>query len=311
MANQEIFEMISAVAAGCIDKANFSNFKSFYKSGGDLPEGKLGELQNIVALLALLDEPVQPDPHIKSKVAKRLLSVQTEIKDQIRTEKTKQQIDTKPVSEKPVAPNPPLVNEKINKTADMDDLLYEKLIEEKSVFSDKIGLIVSILSIVLVFLFYFAFNSGISDLEDKFTLLEKTVSTNQKDIKDAQKFVRLHSVLIDFFTEKNIRLVNMNGTSECPDGFAKILLSFQKNEGLLSVKNLPALNEGETFQLWFYSKGISYPVKSFIPQEEANYIHLHKIPYLVPEAIEQFKITIEKFKNAEIPEGKVLLTGSF
>ena len=48
MSDQVTHEMMSAFAAGCLDKANFDQFKSYLTLGGELPTHELGELQRII-----------------------------------------------------------------------------------------------------------------------------------------------------------------------------------------------------------------------------------------------------------------------
>lgn len=85
MASNAIHEMISAYAAGCMDKKNIQTFREYVESGGDLPVGELGELQNVISLLPVILELEKPSPALKDKVAKKLISLQDDIKDKIKT----------------------------------------------------------------------------------------------------------------------------------------------------------------------------------------------------------------------------------
>lgn len=117
MADQAIHEMISAFAAGCMDEENYSQFKKYIKSGGDLPEGELGELQNVISLVPAILDLEQPAPEIKEKVAKKLISLQDEIKKRIkeRKEKPTQEFtgikEKKPTVEKTAVKNDPFATE--------------------------------------------------------------------------------------------------------------------------------------------------------------------------------------------------------
>jgi len=84
-----IKEIISAFAAGCIDKANFVQFKDYINSGGELPISELGELQNIVSMIPIILDVEQPDPAIKDNVAKKLIGLKEEIKTKIQEERRK------------------------------------------------------------------------------------------------------------------------------------------------------------------------------------------------------------------------------
>lgn len=87
MADNQIREMISAFAAGCMDRENFIQFREYMAAGGSLPKKELGELQNTMALVPIILELEKPAPELKNKVAKKLLSLQDEIKAKIKEKK--------------------------------------------------------------------------------------------------------------------------------------------------------------------------------------------------------------------------------
>jgi hypothetical protein len=87
MADKIIHEMISAFAAGCIDKENFIQFKDYIKAGGELPDGELGELQNIVAMIPIILDLENPDEKLKDTVAKKLIAMKDEFKTKIINER--------------------------------------------------------------------------------------------------------------------------------------------------------------------------------------------------------------------------------
>ncbi|PKL84148.1 MAG: hypothetical protein CVV24_01320 [Ignavibacteriae bacterium HGW-Ignavibacteriae-3] len=83
MADKMIHEMISAFATGCMDRENYIQFKNYITAGGDLPEGELGELRNIISMLPVILDLEKPDPAIKDMVAKKLIGMKEEIITQI------------------------------------------------------------------------------------------------------------------------------------------------------------------------------------------------------------------------------------
>lgn len=100
-----IHEIISAYSAGCIDVKNLMQFMEFIREGGSLPPKELGELQNIMALIPVILEPETPDPELKDKVAKRLISMHEEMKDKIKAVKEQTKV-TKVEKDKTVAAAP-------------------------------------------------------------------------------------------------------------------------------------------------------------------------------------------------------------
>lgn len=87
MTDQTINEMITAFSTGCMDRKNFEQFKNYMQSGGSLPRTELGEIQNIVSMIPVILELETPDAALKDNVAKKLISMQDEIKAKIKEEK--------------------------------------------------------------------------------------------------------------------------------------------------------------------------------------------------------------------------------
>jgi flagellar basal body-associated protein FliL len=81
--DQAIHEMIAAFAIGCMDKANYMQFKDYLSEGSELPKGELGELQNIISMIPIILDLEVPNTTIKDKVAKRLIGMKEEIKTKI------------------------------------------------------------------------------------------------------------------------------------------------------------------------------------------------------------------------------------
>lgn len=106
MAENQIMEIISAYAAGCLDRENFIQFKEYYNSGGELPLKDLGELQNTMALVPIILEPEEPRKALKAEIAKKLMALQDEIKEKIIEQKRKASVARKIEEEKRIAPEP-------------------------------------------------------------------------------------------------------------------------------------------------------------------------------------------------------------
>ncbi len=124
----DVYEMISAFALGCMDVANFIQFKKYVQSGGYLPPKELGELQNVVSLIPTVLELDIPDPKLKDNVAKKLLSYKNEIKEKILKQKVETSAADEPdnkekkITEKPAQPE---------KTTEIKQAQPEKTVEEK------------------------------------------------------------------------------------------------------------------------------------------------------------------------------------
>jgi hypothetical protein len=87
MEDKAIHEMIAAFAVGCMDKDNYVQVKDYLEAGGELPEGELGEMQNIVSMIPVILDLEPPSPEIKDMVAKKLIGIKDEIKAKLINEK--------------------------------------------------------------------------------------------------------------------------------------------------------------------------------------------------------------------------------
>ena len=104
MPDSAIHEMIAAFATGSMDRSNYAQFKDYLTSGGKLPAGELGELQNLMALIPTILETETPPPELKSKVAKDLMKLQGEIKQKIvEKKKASKEMTAKTVEKNPAA----------------------------------------------------------------------------------------------------------------------------------------------------------------------------------------------------------------
>ncbi len=134
MAENQITEIISAYAAGCLDRENFIQFKEYYKSGGELPLRELGELQNTLALVPIILEIEKPRPALKAEIAKKLIALQDEIKEKIKEQKRKA-AEAKKIEEARVSKEAEQEAEshfeQLTPTLDTRELFAAKKVEEK------------------------------------------------------------------------------------------------------------------------------------------------------------------------------------
>ena len=337
MADQEIHEMISAYAAGCLDVDNFINFKEYLTSDGKLPYSELGELQNVIALLSVVGEIEQPPASLKAGVAKKLISLQDEIKAKLKAEKSavpKEKSDkTKSFTETRITkesdfeipeetPEKPVKEIKKEKIESVDSVFEKE--EEKKVFytedvesknktkqQSKLGFYFSTTALVLIVISFYIIFSNQSTLDTRLEILNMNIKEAQAKSSEAESFIKEHKKLLEFFTYNNVSIANFDRPDDYSTATGKFFISFDKTLGLLMVNNLPELLPGEMYQLWLVSRGRSYPVISFIPSKNFSYIHVSELPRISKSEIDLFRITSEKKPNPDLPEGKTVLVGGF
>jgi len=366
MAEKAIHEMVAAFAVGCMDKQNFVQFKDYIQEGGELPDGELGELQNIIAMIPVILDLEKPHPAIKDMVAKKLIGIKDEIKAKIINERnTIVGINprlTTPLVNATKTPAPPTVKSQANTptfqtkvvgvkpkvdfpeeelTNTFADESIEKrktgktappkprLTEIKSVEIDEpklntqhmthevpsvpeekfspnvlpiIGLIISLLLITV--LGYFVFSSY-QKLNNRLDDLQGEINSMRSQVTNANNFLGNNSALVEFFNYKDITVFNLASADPNVKTAAKVLLSFSEKEGLIQFKNVPALQNGQVFQLWIESKGQSYSLGTYQPAG-GEYLRLTAFPFLPKEQISTYKITIEQGTGVTTPSAAVL-----
>lgn len=349
MADEQIKEMISAYAAGCLDVDNFINFKEYLTGDGDLPHYELGELQNVMALLSISMDLEQPPAALKSNVAKKLISLKGEIKAKLKAEKNtidqemtgfekaaitqfKETKDDYPVEqevkkplkqEKPEKTSLPLEDREKNKSVDSKTEPQKEKTEKNQYYMEdvelktktarrsKLGFLISVISVILIIsLAYYTYDNTIKTKE-QIDQINLALKETKAEAEEAKNFIDEHKKLLNFFTYKDIAVVNFEKQSKFTGASAKLFISFERTLGLLMITNLPELIQGEMYQLWLVSRGRSYPVISFIPKKTTNYINISELPGIKRSDIDMFRITTEKKPNPDLPGGNVVLIGGF
>lgn len=366
MAEKAIHEMVAAFAVGCMDKQNFVQFKDYIQEGGELPDGELGELQNIIAMIPVILDLEKPHPAIKDMVAKKLIGIKDEIKAKIINERNtivgvNPRLTTQlgnvtkapaPPTVKPPANTPTFQTKVVGVKPKVDfpeeeltntfaDESIEKrktgkttppkprLTEIKSVEIDEpklntqhithevasvpeekfspnvlpiIGLIISLLLITV--LGYFVFSSY-QKLNNRLDDLQGELNSMRSQVTNANNFLGNNSTLVEFFNYKDITVFNLTSADPTVKATAKVLLSFSEKEGLIQFKNVPALQNGQVFQLWAETKGQSYSLGTYQPAG-GEYLRLTAFPFLPKEQIGVYKITVEQAAGVTTPSAVLL-----
>lgn len=352
MASNAIHEMISAYAAGCMDKKNFKTFREYMAEGGEMPVGELGELQNVISLLPVILELEKPSPALKDKVAKKLISLQDDIKEKIKS--TKQSTQSKA---RTIISNEEEDEDRLNLTAPTKSTSFETIPPPQSqttqpesqargtefyesaakrvnppsptttydlpprtqrdLESDSAS-VTSIkflwLGVVLVFLILIAgliiVYSSTSEYGTKITALEQRINSLQDEIASTGEFVNRYDELIEFMTYEDIQIFTLSPPDNSVSGSGKLMISFLHREGLLELRDMPALGSDQAFQIWLISDGRSYSLGSFVPSSTERYISIPEIPYLPKNQIDLIRITIEPLTGSDLPQGPAVLFGS-
>lgn len=335
MPDQAINEMISAFAAGCMDKENHVHFYNYLKNKGDLPYKELGQLQTLSSMLPIILELEYPRPDLKNKVARTLISLQDEIKERIKIEKQKTieisriQKTTEPVKNEiernlnnisqseiqvPEAeknmndriPNEPAQNNYINQ----DNRLFTGNITrppEPPSFTP-VWIIIALLFIALCVIGYFTY-SGFTDVKESITKSENNIASLKNELRNTSEFINRNSALIDFFNYENIWSVQLSGADPLLKISGKLFIAQNEKEALIQMSNLPTPSPEETYQIWIVTKNQTFSMGNFFVEPGSRFVKLSNIPVISQDQIVQFKITIEPRGGSALPMGKTYAIG--
>lgn len=335
MPDQAVNEMISAFAAGCMDKENFIHFYDYFKSKGDLPYKELGQLQTLSSMLPAILELEYPRAELKNKVARTLISMQDEIKEKIKVDRQKT-IEIPPIkkAEEPVKPETiNNLNENprydANIRAEESDMGYKTAKEPEQnnymntnnrLFSENVScapeppsftpvwIIAALLFMGLCALGYFGYTS-ITELKETVTKSESNVASLKNELRNTSEFINRNSVLIDFFNYENIWSVQITGSDPLLKISGKLFIAQNEKEALLQMNNLPTPSPEEAYQLWIVSKKQTISMGVFFIEPGSRFVKLSNIPVVPQEQIQQFKITVEPRSGSALPTGLTYAVG--
>ncbi len=342
MAKNAVHEMIAAFAVGCMDRDNFIHFKDYIDAGGELPEGELQELQNIVSLIPIILDLEKPDLSLKDEVARRLIGMKDEIKTRIREEKKETALKSSSrITKVGTKASFQLTNLKKTEQKEKTDESSEATAGKKTGTIDRsvlpeeagryftsqqsqiktaqrpagktgsiVGWFAIVLSLVLFSLAgYYSFTS-IEELNQKLLDLEQDVNVYRSELARTNNFVNNYIGLIEFFNYGDITIVNLKSTVPSENASAKVLLSFDAKEGLIQFRNVKPLLANQGYQLWLVSRGVSYSMGVYQPMGN-EFIHLTSFPIIPKENIESLKITIESNTGSPTPSVNEYMSASF
>lgn len=334
MPDQAINEMISAFAAGCMDKENFIHFYDYFKSKGDLPYKELGQLQTLSSMLPAILELEYPRAELKNKVARTLILMQDEIKEKIKVDRQKT-IEVPPVKkeEEPVkhetvnnlnespqyeANIQMAENDKGYKTAkEPEQNIYmntNRLFSENTSRAPEppsftpVWIVAALLFMGLCTLSYFGYTS-ITELKETVAKSESNVASLKNELRNTSEFINRNSALIDFFNYENIWSVQITGSDPLLKISGKLFIAQNEKEALLQMNNLPTPSPEEAYQLWIVSKKQNISMGVFFIEPGSRFVKLSNIPVVPQEQIQQFKITIEPRSGSVSPTGLTYAVG--
>ncbi len=349
MADDQLREMISAFALGCMDRENFIQFKEYMDAGGNLPKKELGEFQNTIALIPIILDLEKPDAVLKNRVAKRLLSLQDEIKEKIKEKKAKlkEEVEKGNMSQseadvafpdfeptfttqeiqalktldkrKTGGENKPRSTEEEKRRTPIEKRTSDKpkpktITETKVVYKDSKKALYGWLTAIVLFIaligMYFFLSSNTSEMEQKISEQNKQLEALQKEIALNKQVISEYKELLQFLKHKNNYIVELNGGENYKSATARLIVSFSSGDGILILDNPPPLAEGEAYQLWMISNGKSISLGTLNKDNDRMYYYIYNIPKLPLNEIELFRITNEPEEGSVIPLGNSLLYGN-
>ncbi len=305
--NNDLIEMISAYAVGCMDEENYSYFKKHKQMGEYLPERVLGKLQVTISLLPITLRSINISENLKDRLGNKLLNTHKDILSNIIADRRKHKLVEKQTDNvQPVELSP--LKEKVE-----EDLSLESGYEKKEVPENTRSKLFWFLNFILIgalILFSYLLSNKTSQLNENVELMKQQLIKIKSETSAAKEFIAEHTEFIDFFNNPNIIIIPMVGGDENPNSFGRLFISIDAGEGLLEAKNLPELQSDQFYSLWMNSKMTNIRLNSFKIVPDQKYIKFSQIPYTTVENMALFKITQETNGAVNRPSKKTYLSGS-
>lgn len=305
--NNDLNEMISAYAVGCMDEENYSYFKKHKQMGEYLPEGVLGKLQVTISLLPVTLKSIKITENLKDRLGNKLLETHKNIMNNIIIDRRKQKLVEVPVDKvQPIEFSAP--KEKIEKDLPFEHEPQKKEVTENS--RSKLFWFFNFILIGALILFSYLLSNKTSQLNENVELMKQQLNKIKSETTAAKDFITEHTEFIDFFNNPNIIIIPMVGGDENPNSYGRLFISIDAGEGLLEAKNLPELKSDQFYSLWMNSKMTNIRLNSFKIIPDQKYIKFTQIPYTTVENMALFKITRETNAIVNKPSNKTYLFGA-
>ena len=336
MANDAINEMISAFALGCMNDENYKQFRNYIEKNGDMPEGSLGDFQNIISLIPTILDLDLPREELKNDLGKRLIEIQKNIQNKEIEERRETRIEAEDEFLQQSASTKIFdVNEKrLNYSKQSEtgnnprSLPTKKTVERKeskeiikmeaptavTQKSSSLSLILQwifsfILLIAVGFLFYLFFDQSDNVAKENAHLTSQIVKL-RTDLSRTNNFIYENKEFIDFFNYPNIIIVQLKGLEKSSKETGRLFISFDAGEGLLYLQNMPRIDVEMVYQLWLVSRESTFSLGTFEITPDKKYMKFSGIPFVMKEDIQLFRITKEEKGVTESPNGETVLFGA-
>lgn len=329
MADSEVREIMSAFAAGCMDKENFIQFKKYLQSDGDLPKKELGELQNIISLVPIILEIEKPGLFLKNELAKNLIRLQKE-KSKITAEQNRTTSSGSKVTQSPLTAEKTresIINKEEVKTQDEPKEVTlkppqrpikensERLTTEEPRLKESyktplyskiligIAFTLALAAIAVTFIWK-------NDYEKEIAQLKGNMASINAELQVSGKFVSDYRMLIDFLNQPDVVIANLKGTNFNPQGRGKVLFGFSNRQALIEIKNQKQFQMNQTLQLWVTGRGGVISLGTINLNPEYKFFEISGIPEINKNTIDSVKITVEPRIGSDRPTGPTYLSGT-
>ena len=305
--NNDLNEMITAYAVGCMDEENYSYFKKHKQMGEYLPEGMLGKLQVTISFLPITLRSITIAENLKERFGRELLETHKDIMNNIIIDRRKQKfVEEQTNNVQPV--EFPTQNEVAEEEKSVEYEPEKKEVSENS--RSKLFWFFNFILIGALILFSYLLSDKTSQLNEDVELMKRQLNKIKSESTSAKDFINEHTEFIDFFNNPNIIIIPLIGSNENPNSFGRLFISIDAGEGLLEANNLPELQTDQFYSLWMNSKMTNIRLNSFKIVPGQKYIKFTQIPYTTVENMALFRITKEAEATVNKPSEKTYLFGA-
>jgi len=149
---------------------------------------------------------------------------------------------------------------------------------------------------------YWKISSDVKEYKNDVEKLNKQINSLTMRLSSSQEIEQM-------LQSPNVQIINLKGTNLNSSGYGKLIMSPEKGTGYIQLAQMPALPEGQVFQLWISVSGNFMPLEAFPASEKMEY-YSFRIPNLPKGYDVSFLVTEEPLGGSKTPGKKVYLTGN-
>lgn len=139
--------------------------------------------------------------------------------------------------------------------------------------------------------------------------LKTSLTRQQQELSRMREQVSSQSEMMEFIQAPNVMVIGFTAPQPNSKAHGKLFWNTKNNEALFCALNIPASNDGKTYQFWVVEDNGVVSMGIFkLDRRGTNMMKLKSMPE--PDKVQKFVVTIEPEGGMPKPTGEIYLSGS-